>query len=67
MFNLTRGAIRRQVKLDPGTLGWKNLKGVQVDGTQWRLDSDTLVLTFDLSELSPAHAVLRQGRGTAKQ
>jgi hypothetical protein len=59
VFNLTTAPVRREVKLQPGSLRWRNFDRFEVQGARWRLEHGTLILIFDLSPLSPAHAVLR--------
>jgi len=46
--------------VNPGEVGFGRANRLIVEGCPWRREGDTLVLTFDLPSLSPAHALLRK-------
>lgn len=59
VFNLTRDAVRKEVRFPAALLRAKDAAHLACEGAASQPDGDDLLLTFELPPLSPAHAVVK--------
>ena len=60
VFNLTTAPFRREVRLKPTALGLGPVNQIKIDGADSRVEGEEVVVRFELSAMSPAHALLHK-------